>query len=127
MSAPSTDHSTDAATARKVLYATGPAHQAFGQSRAAYFVVPRRTLQSMPAEWQERYVSLIAEARTYLPADAFPQYQVIRLNDGRYAADPHRRYRRAGPIPLARLALQQTPPPRRWAARSSTPTSTSSR
>jgi len=99
MIAPSTDRSTDAATARKVLYATGPAHQAFGQSRAAYFVVPRRTLQSMPAEWQERYVSLIAEARTYLPADAFPQYQVIRLNDGRYAADPHRRYRRAGPIP----------------------------
>ncbi|HYQ23974.1 hypothetical protein [Stenotrophomonas sp.] len=99
MSAPSTDLSTDAATARKVLYATGPAHQAFGQSRAAYFVVPRRTLQSMPAEWQERYIGLIAEARAYLPVDAFPQYQVTRLNDGRYAADPHRRYRRAGPIP----------------------------
>ena len=99
MSPPSTDPANDAATARKVLYATGPAHQAFGQSRAAYFVVPRRTLQSMPAEWQERYVSLIAEARTYLPADAFPQYQVTRLNDGKYAADPHRRYRRAGPIP----------------------------
>lgn len=111
MSAPSTDHSTDAATARKVLYATGPAHQAFGQSRAAYFVVPRRTLQSMPAEWQERYVSLIAEARTYLPADAFPQYQVIRLNDGRYAADPHRRYRRAGPIPPRPAgAAADTPP-----------------
>jgi len=82
-----------------VLYATGPAHQAFGQSRAAYFVVPRRTLQSMPAEWQERFIGLIAEARAYLPVDAFPQYQVTRLNDGRYAADPHRRYRRAGPIP----------------------------
>nr|WP_164082623.1 hypothetical protein [Stenotrophomonas pavanii] len=98
MSAPSTDRSADAATARKVLYATGPAHQAFGQSRAAFHVLPRRTLQSMPAEWQERYVSLIAEARAYLPADAFPQYQVIRLNDGRYANDPHRRYRSAGPI-----------------------------
>ncbi|HDS1303554.1 TPA: hypothetical protein QEK28_000352 [Stenotrophomonas maltophilia] len=99
MSAPSTDRSTDAAAARKVLYATGPAHKAFGQSRAAYFVVTRRTLQSMPAEWQERYIGLIAEARAYLPVDAFPQYQVIRLNDGKYVADPHRRYRRAGPIP----------------------------
>lgn len=98
MSAPSTDRSADAATARKVLYATGPAHQAFGQSRAAYHVITRRTLQSMPADWQERYIGLIAEARAYLPADAFPQYQVIRLNDGRYASDPHRRYRRAGPI-----------------------------
>lgn len=99
MSSPSTDCPTDAGTVRKVLYATGPAHQAFGQSRAAYHVLPRRTLQSMPAEWQERYIGLIEEAKAYLPADAFPQYQVIRLNDGKYAADPHRRYRRAGPIP----------------------------
>jgi len=53
----------------------------------------------MPAEWQERYIGLIAEAKAYPPADAFPQYQVIRLNDGKYAADPHRRCRRAGPIP----------------------------
>lgn len=99
MSPPSTDCSTDVVTARKVLYATGPAHQAFGQSRAAYHVLPRRTLQSMPAEWQERYIGLIAEAKAHLPADAFPQYQVIRLNNGKYAADPHRRYRLAGPIP----------------------------
>ena len=96
---PSTNSHVDALTAPKVLYATGPVHQAFGQSRAAYHVLPRRTLQSMPAEWQQRYVGLIAEARAYLPADAFPQYQVTRLNDGIYAADPHRRYRRAGPIP----------------------------
>lgn len=99
MSAPSTDPANDAATARKVLYATGPAHQAFGQSRAAYFVVPRRTLQSMPAEWQERFVSLIAEAKASLPADGFPAYQVTRLNDGTYASDPHRRYRNTGPLP----------------------------
>ncbi|KAA9003509.1 hypothetical protein FJU31_04185 [Stenotrophomonas cyclobalanopsidis] len=113
MSAPSTDRPIDVVTARKVLYATGPAHQAFGQSRAAYFVVPRRTLQSMPAEWQERFIGLIAEARTYLPVDAFPQYQVTRLNDGRYAADPHRRYRRAGPIPPrpAGAAAEPTPAP----------------
>jgi len=109
MSAPATDRSTDATTARKVLYATGPAHQAFGQSRAAYFVVPRRTLQSMPAEWQERFVSLIAEAKASLPADGFPTYQVTRLNDGKYAADPHRRYRRAGPIsPLPAGAVAET-------------------
>lgn len=99
MSAPFTDRPTDAVTARKVLYATGPAHQAFGQSRAAYFVVPRRTLQSMPAEWQERFVSLIAEAKATLTADGFPTYQVTRLNDGRYANDPHRRYRHTGPLP----------------------------
>lgn len=110
MSAPSTDRSTDATTARKILYATGPAHQAFGQSRAAYFVVPRRTLQSMPAEWQKRFVSLIAEAKASLPADGFPTYQVTRLNDGRYANDPHRRYRHAGPLPPLPAGATPTAP-----------------
>lgn len=113
MSAPSTDRTTDAATARKILYAQGPVHRAFGQSRAAYHVLCRRSLQSMPEDWQERFVSLIGEARAYLPASAFPEYQVIRIDDGRCAADPHRRYRSAGPIPphtAAAMAENQAEP-----------------
>ena len=39
-------------------YSDGPAWHAFGLSRAAYHVVPRRTLQSMPVEWQARFVAL---------------------------------------------------------------------
>jgi len=54
----------------------------------------------MPVEWQERYVALIAEARALLPSEAFPAYQVIRLNDGMYARDPNRQYRRLPPFPL---------------------------
>lgn len=81
-------------------YSDGPVWRAFGLSRAAYHVLPRRTLQSMPVEWQERYVALIAEARALLPSEAFPAYQVIRLNDGMFARDPHRQYRRLPPFPL---------------------------
>lgn len=32
-------------------YYNGPIWEAFGQGRAAYFVMPRRTLQSMPLAW----------------------------------------------------------------------------
>ncbi|WP_165787276.1 hypothetical protein [Stenotrophomonas sp. LMG 10879] len=48
-------------------YSDGPVWNAFGLTRAAYLVVPRRTLQSMPLEWQERLVALMAEA--YEPVD----------------------------------------------------------
>lgn len=91
--------SADAVAAR-VLYAQGPVHVAFGLSYAAYHVVPRRTLQSMPEDWQARFVALMAEARQRLPDEAFPEYQVIRICNGRFQTDPHRQYRRAGPLPL---------------------------
>ncbi|WP_329857693.1 hypothetical protein [Stenotrophomonas muris] len=80
-------------------YSDGPVWHAFGLSRAAYLVVPRRTLQSMPIDWQERFVALIQEAREALPDEAFPQYQAVRLRDGKYAADPNSRYRRMPPFP----------------------------
>ncbi len=80
-------------------YSDGPVWHAFGLSRAAYLVVPRRTLQSMPIDWQERFVALIKEAREALPDEAFPQYQAVRLRDGKYAADPNGRYRRMPPFP----------------------------
>ncbi|MBA0283831.1 hypothetical protein [Stenotrophomonas maltophilia] len=80
-------------------YSDGPAWHAFGLSRAAYLVLPRRTLQSMPLDWQARFVALIQEARRTLPDEAFPQYQAIRLKDGQYAADPNCRYRRMPPFP----------------------------
>jgi hypothetical protein len=54
----------------------------------------------MPVEWQERYVALIADARALLPSEAFPAYQVIRLNDGMFAHDPNRQYRRLPPFPF---------------------------
>lgn len=95
------------------IYSDGPVWRAFGLSRAAYHVLPRRTLQSMPVEWQERYVALIAEARALLPSEAFPAYQVTRLNDGMFARDPNRQYRRLPPFPLcpAGAALDGTTAP----------------
>lgn len=79
-------------------YSDGPVWNAFGLTRAAYLVVPRRTLQSMPLEWQERFVALMDEAHAHLPAGAFPDYTVQRQERGRFITDPLRDYRHTGPI-----------------------------
>ncbi|WP_053092115.1 hypothetical protein [Stenotrophomonas maltophilia] len=80
-------------------YYHGPVWDAFGLTRASYLVVPRRTLQSMPLEWQQQFVALMDEAQAYLPADAFPEYTVRRQDNGKFVADPLRDYRHTGPIP----------------------------
>lgn len=79
-------------------YSDGPVWNAFGLTRAAYLVVPRRTLQSMPLEWQERFVALMAEAYERLPDCAFPEYSVLRKEHGRFITDPLRDYRHTGPF-----------------------------
>ena len=79
-------------------YSDGPIWNAFGLGHAAYLVVPRRTLQSMPLEWQEKFVALMDEAQEQLPAEAFPEYSVQRKERGRFVADPLRDYRHTGPI-----------------------------
>lgn len=79
-------------------YAHGPVWKAFGLSYCAYFVAPRRSLQSMPAEWQSRFLSLMQEAIDALPEEAFPEYTVQRRINGRFAKDPMADYRHTGPI-----------------------------
>lgn len=83
-------------------YSDGPVWRAFGLSYAAYFVAPRRSLQSMPEEWQEKFVSLINEAVATLGDDAFPEYSCTRTAGGRYVEDDLRHYRHTGPLPSAK-------------------------
>ena len=39
-----------------------PIHLWFGLSYSSYLVLPRSVLQSMPREWQERFVAALREA-----------------------------------------------------------------
>lgn len=82
-------------------YWDGPVWKAFGLTYAAYAVFPRRALQSMPAEWQEKFVALIDEAHASLPEGALHgDYTVTYRIDGAFAKDPMRDYRHAGPLPV---------------------------
>lgn len=98
MTAPMADQLLTTADQASVPYSDGPIWNAFGLTYAAYLVVPRRTLQSMPKEWQERFVALMAEAYERLPDCAFPEYSVQRKENGRFIEDPLRDYRHTGPI-----------------------------
>ena len=53
-----------------------PIHEWFGLTYASYFVMPRVCLQSLPLEWQKRFVELMDEA--YELCDEIPDYHVLR-------------------------------------------------
>lgn len=53
-----------------------PAHEWFGLSYSAYFVMPRMAIEAMPHEWQRRFIALMDEAEA---ADLnTPDYYVLR-------------------------------------------------
>ncbi|HMM26523.1 MAG TPA: hypothetical protein PKA36_17175 [Pseudoxanthomonas mexicana] len=80
-------------------YYNGPIWQAFGLTRAAYAVFPRRALQSMPAAWQQRLVDLINEMHDTLDPDAVDANWQLRVGS-RFTADWRADYRHTGPLPL---------------------------
>lgn len=51
-------------------------HHWFDLSYAAYFVVPRLALQSMPLDWQKRWLALMAEFEE--SGMKTPSYHVLR-------------------------------------------------
>lgn len=76
-------------------------HGWFGLSYANYLVLPRSLLQSMPDEWQDRFVSCLDEYRDHWGYDT-PEakdppggYQVTARDErGRFAPHPAPHYRR---------------------------------
>lgn len=80
-------------------YYDGPVWNAFGMTYAAYAVFRRRALQSMPVEWQQRFVDLIEEFHDAMPADvADGDFSVQLREGGKFKKDPYRDYRNAGPV-----------------------------
>lgn len=74
-------------------------HGWFGLSYANYLVMPRSLLQSMPDDWQERFVALLDEWQSHWGLDSAYEpkggYRVHCLDErGRFAAHPAPRYER---------------------------------
>ena len=71
-------------------------HNWFELSYAQYLTIPRSVLQSMPPEWQARFVQCLDELDELIdwrPADG--RYWVeLRGSDGRFASDPLMDYER---------------------------------
>lgn len=79
-----------------VINCCGPIHQFFELSYASYLVLPRSILQSMPKDWQARFVMALAEIERRF--DAFPGegcYDVLLKDDsGKVMDDPLANYDR---------------------------------
>lgn len=60
-----------------------PIHLWFGLSHAQYLTVPRSVLQSIPAEWQEKFVALLDEMESKIDSSVSGTYHVElrELND----------------------------------------------
>jgi hypothetical protein len=84
-------------------------HGYFGLTYANYLVEPRSLLQSMPDEWQERFISCLEELdEAYRHLDRPPFYSVQARNyDGKITRDPAPHYNRGRtfvpPNPSSRL------------------------
>ena len=75
---------------------TDPIHNWFGLTYAQYLTIPRSVLQSMPEEWQTRFVQCLEEldeAIDWRPSEG--RYWVqLKDGKGRYVSDPLMDYER---------------------------------
>lgn len=73
-----------------------PIHEWFELSRAQYLTVPRSVLQSMPVEWQERFVKCLEELDDTI--DWRPQsgcyWVILKDSQGRYMHDDFHDYQK---------------------------------
>ncbi len=73
-------------------------HDWFGLSYSSFAVLPRSIMQSMPAEWQKRFVELmngLEDAGYAYPMEGHTYNVMLRSNEtGRLMCDPLGRYDR---------------------------------
>ena len=83
-------------------------HVWFSLSYANYLVLPRTLLQSMPDEWQDRFVSCLKELqRATADIPQASDYWVRARKDNKFIADPVPHYNNRG---RTRLALDGREP-----------------
>jgi hypothetical protein len=77
-----------------------PIHAWFELSYAQYLTIPRSILQSMPQEWQERFVKCLEELdETFDWRPSEGRYWVtLKDGNGRYVHDPLMEYRHRGTL-----------------------------
>lgn len=71
-------------------------HTWFELSYASYLTLPRSVLQSMPEDWQEKFVTLLEELEDEARKHGIetPNYTVSARKDGKFVTDPYRDYER---------------------------------
>ena len=81
-----------------------PIHDWFGLTYCSYLTIPRTILQSMPIEWQRRFVKCLEEAEDMFGDQNNLDYTVNAREGRRFVKDPLINYERG------RRRLVPTPP-----------------
>lgn len=75
-----------------------PVHLWFGLSYCSYAVIPRSVAQSMPHNWQARFVTLMEEMNVEITKAGLPDvagYKCLAVDDnGKFMKDFYRSYSR---------------------------------
>lgn len=82
---------------KTVILNQEPIHEFFNLTYANYLVLPRSVLQSMPIDWQEKFVNLLERIPKVISEDFEPDggYDVrARDCEGRFVEDPYSNYER---------------------------------
>jgi hypothetical protein len=71
-------------------------HTWFSLTYANYLCLPRSVLQSMPDEWQQRFVEMLEEMQEQFGHLDWPNYRVSAVDKltGRFVSDPIPHYNR---------------------------------
>lgn len=69
-------------------------HAWFNLTYANYLTLPRSVLQSMPDEWQTKFVALLEEMEQVYGGLDWPDYIVTARSNGRFIKDPIPHYNR---------------------------------
>lgn len=86
---------TTEASSEEVIYETDHVHEMFGLTYAAYLVLPRSILQSMPAGWQKQFCELMAQYDQATDGlDGYDYSVQAKDGDGKFVSDPFRDYER---------------------------------
>jgi len=89
---------------KNFAYGHGPIWDWFGLTYSSYLVLPRRSLQSMPWSWQEKFVKLLNEMENNIPdfyGEQGSNYMIRRRNySGKFMHDPLSEYRHQPPLEI---------------------------
>ncbi len=77
------------------LFDESAVHGSFGLSYASYRVIPRLVMESMPGDWQHRYLRLEREVEERFGGEVLAGRYLVKLRDerGGFVADPLADYR----------------------------------
>ena len=81
---------------KEIVFSEDPVHDWFELSYAQYLTIPRSVLQSMPVEWQKKFVDCLNELDATIDwrPEAGSYWVKLKDDNGKYVHDPLMDYQR---------------------------------